>query len=72
MNNLSKTLKLLGSFVGLLAVWALLVTVPVQLLWNSLVPRIFGLPKIGFFETMGLILLVNFLFNRSAQGRKPD
>ena len=65
MNNLSKLLGLLGAFIGLLLVWALLVTIPVQLLWNWLVPEIFGLPKLGFFQTMGLILLVNFLLNRS-------
>ena len=70
MNNLSKLLSLLGAFIGLLFVWALLVTIPVQLLWNWLVPEIFGLPKLGFFQTMGLILLVNFLLNRSGSKSK--
>lgn len=70
MNNFSKMLGLLGTFLGLLIVWTLLVTIPVQLLWNSLVPDLFGLPKIGFFQTMGLILLINLLFNRGSKSDK--
>jgi hypothetical protein len=48
-----------------LVLWTLLVTLPVQLLWNWLCPTLFGLPKISFFQTMGLLLLVNFIFNRN-------
>jgi hypothetical protein len=70
MNNFSKMLGLFGAFIGLLAVWTLLVTLPVQLLWNSLVPEIFGLPKLGFWQTMGLILLLNFLFQRGKSSTK--
>jgi hypothetical protein len=62
MNNF---LKAAVAFVGVLVLWTLLVTLPVQLLWNWLCPTIFGLPKIGFFQTMGLLLLVNFIFNRN-------
>lgn len=70
MQNFGKMLGLLSAFVGLLLLWTLLVTLPVQLLWNWLVPEIFGLPKIGFFQTAGLILLINFLFNRSGSKSK--
>lgn len=70
MQNLTKLFGLLGAFLGLLLVWTLLVTIPVQLLWNSLVPNIFGLPKISFFQTMGLILLINLLFNRGTKSDK--
>ncbi len=70
MQNFGKMLGLLSAFVGLLLLWTLLVTLPVQLLWNWLVPEIFGLPKIGFFQTAGLILLINFLLNRSGSKSK--
>lgn len=70
MHNFTKVLGLLGTFIGLLAVWTLLITVPVQLLWNSLVPDIFGLPTLGFWQTMGLILLLNFLFQRGKRAGK--
>ena len=62
MNNF---LKAAIAFVGVLVLWTLLVTLPVQLLWNWLCPTLFRLPKIGFFQTMGLLLLVNFIFNRN-------
>ncbi len=33
----------------------------VMLLWNWLVPTLTTLPEIGFFEAIGLFLLVSFL-----------
>jgi len=33
----------------------------VMLLWNWLVPMLTTLPEIGFFEAIGLFLLVSFL-----------
>lgn len=35
---------------------------PVQLLWNWLMPVIFGLPAISFWQSVGLMLLVSILF----------
>ena len=35
---------------------------PVQLLWNWLMPVIFGLPTISFWQSAGLMLLVSNLF----------
>jgi hypothetical protein len=67
---MKNSLTAIGTFLGIVLVWTLVVTLPVQLLWNWLVPQIFGLPKIGFWQTVGLILLVNLLFrsdNKRAQ-----
>ena len=44
------------------AVNILLIWVPVYLLWNWLVPTIFGLPEISFIQALGLIGLVKLLF----------
>ena len=33
----------------------------VQLLWNALVPEIFGLPRISFWQAWGLIVLSGLL-----------
>lgn len=44
--------------VGLSALFAL----PVMLLWNGLVPTIFGLTKISFLQAWGLNFLSSFLF----------
>ncbi len=37
----------------------------VMLLWNWLLPSIFGLKVISYWEACGLILLINFLFSRT-------
>ncbi|RJY18536.1 hypothetical protein D5R81_04800 [Parashewanella spongiae] len=39
----------------------LISVLPVYLMWNWVVPDIFSLPSIGFFQAAGLILLVQFL-----------
>jgi hypothetical protein len=33
-------------------------------LWNALMPAIFGLPPIGFWQALGLLLLSRVLFGR--------
>lgn len=50
------------AFVVLLGM-AFLVGFPVCWLWNWLMPHIFGLPKIGFWEAWGLLLLSGLLFS---------
>ena len=48
----------------LLIVWSLILAWPMQLLWNWLVPSIFGLGKITFFQAFGLKLLLGLTFGR--------
>ena len=44
--------------------WSLVLAWPFQLLWNWLVPAIFGLGKITFFQAFGLKLLLALIFGR--------
>ena len=46
----------LGSFV------ALLLALPTMWLWNGLLPGLFDLPAITFWQSLGLCLLTRFLF----------
>ena len=48
----------------LLIVWSRILAWPMQLLWNCLVPNIFGLSKITFFQAFGLKLLLGLIFGR--------
>ena len=48
--------------VGVLMLAMMLFGVPLMLLWNWLMPTIFSLPKIGFFQACGLQLLATILF----------
>jgi len=48
------------SFIGMIAFFVTIITLPTMLLWNWLVPEIFNLRTINFFEALGLLILVNF------------
>lgn len=39
-----------------------LLALPLYLLWNWLMPDLFNLPTISFFQTFGLLILSNLLF----------
>lgn len=50
-----------GMFIGILiGAW------PFMLLWNWLMPVIFGLAKLTFWQSAGLLLLCGFLFKSTA------
>ena len=42
-----------------------LCALPIMLLWNWLMPIIFGLPTISFWQALGLNLLTGLLFRTS-------
>ena len=46
-----------------------MLTIPVWLLWNWLMPVIFGLPEISVFQSAGLLLLTSLLFEKAGQTR---
>lgn len=61
-------MKVLASIIlliGVLALMSLLFALPVMWLWNWLMPEIFGLIEITFWQAVGLCLLSSALFNRS-------
>lgn len=49
---------------------ALLIGGPLWLLWNWLMPTIFGLPHITFWQAVGLNLLSSILFKNSITTQK--
>lgn len=48
--------------VGTVALFALILGLPLMLLWNWLMPVIFGLTKITFLQAVGLNFLSSVLF----------
>ncbi|MCU5772450.1 hypothetical protein N5923_19900 [Erwiniaceae bacterium BAC15a-03b] len=48
--------------VLMIAVAVIAVTTLVMLLWNALLPAIFGVKSIGFFQALGLLILSKILF----------
>lgn len=70
-------MKLIGKILGGISLLAIMITLgsvllalPVMLLWNWLMPEIFGLVRIGFFQALGLLLLFGFLFGRNNSSSK--
>jgi hypothetical protein len=49
-------------FAGLLMVGAIALSLAVMWLWNSLMPGIFGLQSIGFWQALELLVLSRLLF----------
>lgn len=66
MNKVVFTLSLV--FATLL-VWVTLSALPMMLLWNWLMPSIFGLPAITFVQALGMGLLASILFKTSITTR---
>jgi hypothetical protein len=42
----------------------------VMALWNALLPALFGLPPLGFWQALGLLLLSKILFGSSFRGAR--
>lgn len=61
----------LGGLVMLVAI-SLLLSIPTWLLWNWLMPTIFGLNTITIFQAWGLMFLSNILFKTSVTTKKED
>ena len=48
--------------LGVIALLGILLGLPLQLLWNWLMPTIFNLPNITFWQAMGLNIMASILF----------
>lgn len=57
-------------FLGMLVVVALLVALPLKWLWNWLMPELFNLQQITFWQALGLSLLSSILFKSSTSSSK--
>ena len=56
-------------WIGVVLAVALVLGVLVQLLWNWLMPEIFGLGRITILQGIGLLVLARLLFGRMGQRR---
>jgi hypothetical protein len=58
-------------FLGMIAIVIVILGYPLMLLWNWLMPTIFGLPEITLWQALGLNLLSTILF-KSPPSIKKD
>jgi hypothetical protein len=62
---MKNTIESIATLLGLIAIMMVLLGYPVMLLWNWLMPELFGLPEITFWQSIGLNILSTILFRSS-------
>ena len=65
-----KVIEAILLVVGLLFLYALLLAFPTMILWNWLMPVIFNLPEITFWQALGLNMLAGILFKSNINIKK--
>lgn len=60
--KIEEIFKSVMTLIGLLCLAALIIGLPLWLLWNAVIPDVFGLPHISFWQAVGLNLIANILF----------
>ncbi len=65
-----KSIEAILLVVGLLFLYALILAFPTMILWNWLMPRIFGLTQIDIFQSMGINFLSGILFKSNVNIKK--
>jgi hypothetical protein len=63
-------MKHLLVIAGMVFVILIIFGLPTMLLWNWLMPEIFGLPEITFWQAIGLNMLASILFKLNYQKSK--
>ena len=58
------------AIIGLIVLAGILFALPLQLLWNWLMPTIFNLPTLTFWEAFGLNVMSGILFRTNVNIKK--
>ena len=69
---MNKTIEAIALFLGTIAIVVVLLGYPVMLLWNWLMPELFGLSEVTFWQAIGLNILCTILFRPSINIKKQD
>jgi len=70
--QMRQIIESIGAIIGLLAILAIILGYPVMLLWNWLMPTIFGLTKITLWQAIGINILCRILFQDSINIMKKE
>jgi hypothetical protein len=60
------------TIIGLIMLVAMLFGLPLQILWNLLMPELFSLPYISFWQACGLNLIAGILFRSNVTIKNKD
>ncbi len=69
---MKSTIEAIALFLGTIAIIVVLLGDPVMLLWNWLMPELFGLSEVTFWQAIGLNILCTILFRPTISVKKQD
>ena len=67
-----KALEAFLIVIGLLLLSAIILAFPTMILWNWLMPRIFGVTQITLYEAMGINFLTHILFKSNVTIKRDN
>lgn len=67
--DLTDILSTIGGLIIVVCMVLVIMGVPIMLLWNWLMPAIFGITKITFWQAIGISFLSAFLFKGYVRNR---
>lgn len=70
MNSLGTVIATVILGIALIVFISFLLALPVMLLWDAVIPAIFGLPEITWLQAWGLSLLCGLLFKSHITHKK--
>ena len=69
---MEKVTIIIVSAIGLIVLVGFILGFPLMFLWNWLMPMLFNLPTITFWQAVGLNLLSGILFNKTNFNNKSN
>lgn len=54
--------------ISIIIIFSFIIAIPVFLLWNMVIPQVFGLPQIGWIDAALLYMLFGILFSSTGRG----
>jgi hypothetical protein len=69
METFLKIVVVAVGIFGLALVLSLISAIPVYLLWNWLMPELFHLPVVTFWQALGITALANILFKSNSSSK---
>ena len=69
-NSFGEVIVAIAAVLGLIAILVVILGYPLMLLWNWLMPELFGLSEVTFLQAIGLNILCTILFRPSINVKK--
>lgn len=59
-------------FIVMIAIFVIILAMPVKWLWNDIMPDLFGLPQIDFWKALGIVALTRIMFGTGFSSPNKD